>query len=677
MSIKQTITENIIKYSPEELDYNMPENCALLAKGFICKLRLNALPEKREEKELLNIEGFLKLSMQLLNKDEDKEIIRNAGDMYYVYVDKNGNSPILKVTLFVNNESYHPERTILTMGIPLNLYDASKKDVYLLYDGVRLAFIVDGRIVNCEFPFGETKAGDITYDKTSFSFIGFNTNPQLLKSENEKEVTHRSMAFYSSAGYNDWAGDIINFWHGDTYHMVVLYDRHHHRNRFGGGAHSPVHITTKDFINWENHGELYSFKRPWETFGTGTLFFHNGKYYYAFGLHTSRMIPSENTAGQIIEKHYRETGETKYLTHNEIFVRGLYPNGTNYLVSDDGINFKPGCKQVHWPENPSIYTNSDDTITMYAGYGGTGTYIAPHIDGPWRETDSPFPSKEMRAVMGASTECPSMFDWNGYRYLIMGFVGFYMTENGGNTFKDMSAIGQDIYDGLCVPMVADCNGRYILSGWLSGYGWGYVLQHRELVQKENGIIGMKWLPELTPNTDELNLHCSIEDLNNPTEIALKRKKSYYLECSVLPDKDGKVGIAFSGEGAPFVFSLDSKKEKVQTNYSNGMAQFPDEIESLCEYATKLSEPLESFRKLEKNTYHHKSHNFSIIKVDELKTKYKLCMMIHYEAKSDSIIIDAQIAEGRTFISNRPFFNADSITVFAENAMIQNFKIFEM
>ena len=158
MSIKQTITENIIKYSPEELDYNMPENCALLAKGFICKLRLNALPEKREEKELLNIEGFLKLSMQLLNKDEDKEIIRNAGDMYYVYVDKNGNSPILKVTLFVNNESYHPERTILTMGIPLNLYDASKKDVYLLYDGVRLAFIVDGRIVNCEFPFGDTPA---------------------------------------------------------------------------------------------------------------------------------------------------------------------------------------------------------------------------------------------------------------------------------------------------------------------------------------------------------------------------------------------------------------------------------------------------------------------------------------------------------------------------------------
>mgnify|MGYP004532757647 CR=1 FL=1 len=40
---------------------------------------------------------------------------------------------------------------------------------------------------------------------------------------------------------------------------------------------------------------------------------------------------------------------------------------------------------------------------------------------------------------------------------------------------------------------------------------------------------------------------------------------------------------------------------------------------------------------------------------EIKEKYVLKMMIHYEKKSDNTVIDAEIGGGRTIISNRIYF----------------------
>lgn len=670
-----SITENFIRYYPEKINFNKSFNRSEIQDGFVLKIRLKENPSNRQEKVVLKIDGFLEISLRLLKQEEDSQNLSgyDRGEQFFVYADQNGYSPIICAKLYLNNE-YNPERNCIKISLPLNLFDAVNNELYLFYDGVRFCWIYGGKIVNCNFPFGDTKAGEFEVLSENFADFGFCTDIKSMKTSEEKEVTNRSIAYYSSSGYNDWAGDIVNFWHNGIYHLLVLYDRHHHGNRFGEGAHTTIHLTTKDFKNWENHGEVYSLKNPWETFGTGTMFYHNGKYYYTFGFHTSRVIPDEKTAGHLLKKYYEENKETRAFSYKEIFEKGYFPNGSNYLVSDDGINFTPSEKQVHWAENPSVYTNADGTLTMYAGYGADGTWQADNIDGPWKRVDSAFPNSEMRKSSGCSTECPSMFSWNGYKYLLMGFTGFFKTEKNGNEFIDMVPIGMDIYDGLCVPMVANCNGRYILSGWLNGYGWAYVIAHRELVQKQNGILGIRWMPEHTPEKREEKLYCSFANADNGLEIDLQKRTSYYIECKILPKSCGRVGIAFSGEGKPFVFSLNTKNLKVQANYSEDTLAFPDELPSISEYITENG-AINNFKNLSGEVWHKDSVNFSIVNVEEIKGEYTFKMILHYEPKTEAIVLDAEIGGGRTFISNRRGFIPEKLTVLTENATVQNLKIY--
>ena len=131
--------------------------------------------------------------------------------------------------------------------------------------------------------------------------------------------------------------------------------------------------------------------------------------------------------------------------------------------------------------------------------------------------------------MRNSSECPSFFGWNGYKYLIMGFTGFWRTEKNSDEYIEYASKGFDVYEGLCVPMAAKTDdNRVVLAGWIGAMGWGSAIVHRELVQYENGNVGMKWLPELFPNTCATEIH-----RNADGEIMLEGKRSYYFEAEIL------------------------------------------------------------------------------------------------------------------------------------------------
>lgn len=60
--------------------------------------------------------------------------------------------------------------------------------------------------------------------------------------------------------------------------------------------------------------------------------------------------------------------------------------------------------------------------------------------------------------MKNTAECPSFFSMNGYKYLMMGWTGFWQTEKDGEVFRDVAAQGYDIYDGVGVPMAVKTDG---------------------------------------------------------------------------------------------------------------------------------------------------------------------------------------------------------------------------
>jgi hypothetical protein len=186
------------------------------------------------------------------------------------------------------------------------------------------------------------------------------------------EVIDKSINFYSPRGYNAWAGDVVNFYHNGVYHLLYLYDRHHHGSRWGSGAHTMHHITTKDFITWEEQVPLVSLDKQWKTLGTGTMFYYGGKYYFSHGWHTSRNVPKELLGSTHLKEYYDKNGVFNAVSYKELDNLGFLPNGATYEISDDGINFYPSNVQIHIAENPSIFVNGDK-LNLVAGYGCNGT----------------------------------------------------------------------------------------------------------------------------------------------------------------------------------------------------------------------------------------------------------------------------------------------------------------
>lgn len=671
-----TITEHFIRYFPERLSYAPLAPLPALTDGFILRLRLSHLPQKPERVSLLCIPGVLTIEAGVHHFPDDMANLSGyeKGEYYDVYADAAGNSPYLEaaITLHAQKEGEDLART-MRLGIPLHLYDASQTAVYLLYDGVRFAFLAGGEIVNCNFPFGTLHAPEGEVVLTPPLQADLCQMPAALPEEACTAVQHRSIAFYSPRGYNLLAGDIVNFYHNGTYHYLILQDRHHHGNRFGGGAHSTRHLTTRDFIHWEDYGELVPLQAQWETFGTGTMCYADGHYYYTHGLHTSRMLPYAQTGSSLLDQQFRQEGCYRAVDYAMLREQGLTPSGTNYLISEDGIHFRRGEKQFHCSENPSIYADPAGGLLLYAGYGADGTWHAPHIDGPWTHTETDMPLRHNSSPVRNSTECPSIFSWNGYRYLIMGFRGYWQAGPNDTQFTDLAATGEDIYDGLGVPMVACCDGRYILSGWVGGSGWAYVTQHRELIQHENGRLGMRWLPELTPDPAALPLLSTLTDAPHSTVLSLDEKTSYYLELHVAPQKTARVGLAFSGQGESFVLDWNTGREKVQAKTCAQTDVFPAEIKALYEYLPDMQEG-EPFPN---GDLHTNSHDFAIAHVQEITRPYCVKLLLHYEKKGGNLIVDTEIGGGRTFITNRPGFRANAVRLLCEDACVTSLSLYRM
>jgi hypothetical protein len=131
---------------------------------------------------------------------------------------------------------------------------------------------------------------------------------------------------------------------------------------------------------------------------------------------------------------------------------------------------------------------------MLGGYGGEGFYSSKDIFN-WKHEKELIPYDENSPYWNTG-ECQSLFEWNGFSYLIAGRTGFFMSRNRygpyqtAEGFKSIHTTASrprwDIYDGLWVPMVAPFKtNRRILAGWLDlGAAYAGTLVFRESVQDD-------------------------------------------------------------------------------------------------------------------------------------------------------------------------------------------------
>ena len=461
----------------------------------------------------------------------------------------------------------------MRIGIPLSETDGAQ-EFTILYSGAKFRLLTNNRVLDEDYPFGDPpgspeKSCDIPPERQPIS--QYRTIP---------------MHCWSPEGLNEWIGDVsVGFFNGE-YHIFYLYDRRHHNSKFGHGGHQWAHIATHDFRTWRDDGLILPLDAQWQTFGTGTPFLLDGKLALAYGLHTERLLPKDAA-----------------------------PRGMTWAVSEDGIHFSPaGVSVDDMTENPSVYNQPDGSWIVY---NNGFLYRADEWCNFKKAAEKPIPCEENSALLN-SYECPSLFEWNGYYFMIVGFTGMYRSkELSFETFDDLSGNGLDIYDGLKVPMVAPFkDNRMILSGWLRLSGWGGVLGVRELVWFDDAVPGIRWLKEAMPEISDLQ--------KNSGSVSFSGE--HYFEFTVQPEETFSAEL--EGIGKKIQFSIDPKRKRATLSTEK-------ECPTLCE--------------LGKNWRKISAPGFALDHLRNIEKSYKVRMMIRDERKWNGCIVDVEIAGCRTLI----------------------------
>ena len=400
--------------------------------------------------------------------------------------------------------------------------------------------------------------------------------------------------YWTAGGFNTWVGDVVvRTWRGRL-HVFFLRDRRHHHSKGGTGGHAFAHISSADLRTWVEHPDATTIDRYWLTYGTGTAFEMGGKLCLSYGFHSTRYVPVEKTTEPRMLKGLAETG---VMPHVRFEGTDLIPLGTSWSESEDGVHFRPSGIVSHTTQNPGIENLPDGRLRLTTGYGGDtgakGCWVSDGMTG-WRaDTAKPV----------LSGDCPCPFSWNGWSYLLQGFWGFARGKAGEAL---VPAQGSDVYDGLAVPMVApwrDASGaesRRLLVGWIHAPGglWAGWMVFRELVQRPDGSLGTKWVPEMPLPTPPVAKRC---------------RGDFRLDFGTA---DGK---------RTYRFAVNAKKGEASV------------VEVRADGKTR---PVSVLAATSQNT---------VTGIRGLDGEYDVRYVLHYDRKADATLLDAEIAGNRTLI----------------------------
>ncbi|MGI6574123.1 MAG: hypothetical protein ACOX19_12190 [Fermentimonas sp.] len=459
--------------------------------------------------------------------------------------------------------------------------------------------------------------------------------------------------YWTPEGHNAWVGDVATIYHNGRYHVFYLFDRRHHSSKLGVGGHYFEHFSTKDFKTWVEHEVATPIEEQWETFGTGTPFVYDNTLYLSYGMHTSRIYPDETTFTPDLINYYNINGKTGFFEKD---IKKKVPSGATYSISKNGIShFEKTDKIFHFCENPSVFTDSNGKLMMFANSRSKGTWTSNSLDGDWYCINKDFPD---------GGDCTFYFKWGDYEYAIGGFMNLWRKAKSNDItegWMDIVKEGIDFYNGINVPSITEINnGRFLMAGWIPIRGWGGPFIVHELIQFPDGRIGTKWMEELIPETKGKRTLSS--KLTDGTEVSVKNK-SFLLTFDVKPQKmrGGKFAVSF----------LPANKE-------DG-CEFQIDLSSSCaQYANSTKEKFALKEKsLRQGGAPHSVGNYSIENLIDVNKPFSVRMLIKNTPKLGGSIIDTEVAGKRSLITYRADLDIENLMFKLEDIEITNLQLSEL
>lgn len=271
---------------------------------------------------------------------------------------------------------------------------------------------------------------------------------------------------------NVFVGDCMPYSHNGIYHVLYLKDRHHHRSKWGKGAHQWSHISTEDFINWKIHPMAVEIDDPAEgSICTGSWIYNGAKHYLFY---TVRMC--DGSPAQICRS---------------------VSNDGYHFEKDKSFNFTLSEKYTaQSARDPKIIKDASGLFHMIlttslcdSKLGCLAHLISSDLD-QWKELDEPLyiASEDM-----GEPECPDYFYKDGFYYLVYSLLGkgYYLYSQ--MPFTGWQLPNDPIIPCKSVPKAAIWNDRLIFTGFDGKGKYAGTMTFLEAVVKENGLLAFKEL----------------------------------------------------------------------------------------------------------------------------------------------------------------------------------------
>ena len=611
------------------------------AEGFSVKASLD-LKTFDGDTVLFNIPNLLNIRMRHHNPKDIRRQNYPAGTM------ADGSVPVLEAGLTLRLpdtctpvKEGQPKVQEMTVGVPLALLKTpwGRHELLLNYTGVAWEMYVDGRLVDKDFALGEPDAHLLQGILPKGLTVSASYIPQP---NTDAAAEYAPVQYFTPRGHNAWVGDVATLWHDGRYHVFYLLDRRGHESKFGRGGHYFEHLSTTDFRNWTEHEAATPIEEQWETFGTGTPFVWHDSLYLSYGMHTSRVYPSQLTSTPRQWDYIRQHGESQTISFDHPFTADTdFPSGASYVVSQDGVaQFRKSHLLIHPAENPTIYTDAEGRLCMLANYGARGMWTSDHLDGGWRCLSEDFPP---------GGDCTFIFPWGDYEYIVGGFTHMWMkrADEPVTAYRDMVAAGLDFYDGLSVPSISEvADGRRLMAGWVEiNRHWGGPLVIRELIQHPDGRIGTRFMPELMPVTKG-------KARSGKKATQLQPGKNYLITLHATPTADGTLTLTFAGDDdtPPVRWTLDTRHRTARFGEGKTLRQGGQP-----QHAT----------------------DYAIDNLTGTDQPFTLRIIVRGEAKLGGTLVDVEIAGQRTMITHRSQLRATHLDVQAQGISVSRLTTVEV
>ncbi|MGI6201971.1 MAG: hypothetical protein ACOYID_01040 [Eubacteriales bacterium] len=327
----------------------------------------------------------------------------------------------------------------------------------------RLELYVGGKLCDEEWPYGEeTLSGSVLADGSAPNIADF-----VAPERPEPPAVLGS--FVGAEGWNPgggvFVGDCMPYSHEGRYHVLYLYDRHHHASKWHRGAHQWAHISSADMVHWDIHPMAVEIDDPKEgSICTGS-WIYTGKEHQLY--YTVRMVDGSPAP----------------------VMRSVSSDGYRYRKDKSfGFTLSDRYNKAS-ARDPKVVRDAEGLLHMFvtttdlkAGRGCLAHLVSSDGD-DWREVGNIYESPDER-----EPECSDYFEFGGKYYLIYSLGGRGHYQFSDSPFSGWIVPDDPIIPCSSVPKAAVWNGRIIFTGFSGNGKYAGTMTFREAHQMPDGTL---------------------------------------------------------------------------------------------------------------------------------------------------------------------------------------------